>query len=165
MQYAVTAYWVLAAIYAVSSPFMLGGVMTQAVNQSIQHQQSLYPDVTPPPAGFTDMMNTMFTYAFAVSAVIGFAFCVLGIVASIRRWTWAYWAMLVLFGLGILGVLIDAVELVLYNALPSLYGGISLPAWVYVVGIVFGLIDTGLFIWMLIAIVRYGPWAMKRVEA
>src|SRR5579864_9729797 len=39
LQYVIAAYYALAGLYAVTLPFTMGGVVTQVVNQSIQHQQ------------------------------------------------------------------------------------------------------------------------------
>ncbi|HKV88329.1 MAG TPA: hypothetical protein VJT78_10065, partial [Candidatus Dormibacteraeota bacterium] len=119
---------------------------------------------TPLPAGFGDALTSMMTFILVVTAIFGFAIAAVGFVAALRRWTWAYYAILVLFGLGILSLLYSVLSLVASSAASSLYGGFSLPGWTYVVSIATGLIDIGLFTWMLIALTRYGPWAMRKVN-
>lgn len=164
LQYVIAAYYALAGLYAVTLPFTMGGVVTQVVNQSIQHQQSLYPQVSPPPAGFADTLSTMFAFMLGFVALFSFAIAVVAIIAALKRWVWAYYVIMVLLGLGILGVVADVAQLVASSTFSNIYAGFSLPVWIYLVGIAAGLLNVGLFVWMLVAIVRYGPWAMKRVE-
>lgn len=161
LQYAFIAYYAITAVYAMTLPFTMGPAMTQAINQSIQ-QQSTY--ATPPP-GLSDMMGAMFTFVFGFAALVGLAIAVVGIIAALRRWVWAYYAILVLFGLGVLSILGNAVELAVGSALPSAYGGVSFPSWIYVSGILIGLANVGLFVWMLVALLKRGPWGMTRPAA
>jgi hypothetical protein len=162
LQYAIAVYYALAALYTVTLPFTMSGVVTQAFNQSLQRQQSLYPNATPPPPGFTDAMTSMMNGIFWFAAVVGFGICLVGVIAALRRWTWAYYVILVLLGLGVIGLPVDVIDLFAGSALSGL-SGFSAPSWIYVVGIGAGLIDTALFIWMLVALVKRGPWGTSRV--
>jgi len=38
----------------------------------------------------------------------------------------------------------------------------SLPGWISWLSVALGVPSTALFVWMLVAVVRYGPWAMTR---
>jgi hypothetical protein len=41
----------------------------------------------------------------------------------------------------------------------------TMPTWLIWISIGIGTVGTGLFVWMLIAVIRYGPWAMvKKVD-
>jgi len=161
LQIGVIAYYVLAAIYAVTLPFTMGGVVSQIYNQPLQQQQSLY--ATPPPVDFAPVMNAMFTYVFAATALFAFAISVVAILGTLKRWVWAFYAILVLLGLGMLGTLYNVASLAI-SAVMAHYGVIGLPLWLYAVGIVAGLINTALFVWMLVALIKRGPWAMTRVQ-
>jgi len=91
------------------------------------------------------------------------AICAVIVIGALARWTWMFWAVLVLLGLGALGLPIN-----LYSALSgstssgSLYG---LPAWTYWLSVAVGIPGAALFTWMLVALVRHGPWATTKTVA
>ena len=159
MQYAVAAWYALSGVYALSLPFWMSGVMTQAFNQSFQRQSQLNPNVSPPSPEFMSSMASMMSGALLAGAVIGVAICAFIVIGALMRWTWMFWAVLVLLGLGAPGLPIN-----LSSALAgsSYAGGFGLPSWAYWVSVAVGLPGAALFIWMLVAAVRYGPWAMTR---
>ena len=73
-----------------------------------------------------------------------------------------FYVVLVLLGLGVLGLPYNIVTLV---SARSTLSGFNLPPGFAWLSIGFGILGTALFIWMLIAVVRYGPWAMaKKVD-
>jgi len=85
------------------------------------------------------------------------------IAGALRRWTWAYYAVLVLLGLGLFALPADIGD-VLSGGRLSGASGVSLPAWSYWVGLVSAILGAALFAWMLVALVKRGPWGMKRVS-
>jgi hypothetical protein len=161
MQFAVAGWYALEGVYALTLPFWMGGPMTQAMNQSIQRQQQLYPTVSPPPADFTNVMTSMVGGILWVSALFGVAIAVVVVIGALNRWTWMYYAVLVLLGFGAISLPIDVVDALGGSAI-STASGFSLPEWTYWLGRVSALPSTALFIWMLIALVKRGPWAMRR---
>jgi hypothetical protein len=161
LQYAVVAWYGISALFTATLPFWMGSAMNQVMNQVIQRQEAT--SVEPPPPGFADAMSSMMTGVFWVSAIIGVAIAVVAIVAAIRRWTWAYYAILVLLGLGLLGLPINLVNAASGGSLNTMQG-YSLPMWSLWFSIGAGLVSGALFVWMLVALVRFGPWAMKRVS-
>ena len=42
--------------------------------------------------------------------------------------------------------------------------GFTMPAWTLWTSVATGLVSAALFVWMLVALVRYGPWAMRRAS-
>jgi hypothetical protein len=160
MQYAVAAWYTLAAIYGLSLPFWMSGVMTQAVNQSFQRQAQLNPNVSPPPPEFVSSMASMMSGILWASAIIAVVVCAVIVVGAVLRWTWIFWVVLVLLGLGTLALpfnLISAVAGSTYAA--SLYG---LPTWTTWLSVAIGIPNAALFVWMLVALIRYGPWATTK---
>ena len=160
LQYAVIAWYAFSALFTATLPFWMGATMNQAVNQSFQRQEAQSGQPLPP--GFADTMNSLITGILWVSAIFAVAIAVVAIVAAIRRWTWAYYAILVLLGLGLLGLPINIINAVSGGSLTSLQG-FTMPAWQAWSGVGTGLISGALFVWMLVGLVRFGPWAMKRV--
>lgn len=161
LQYAVVAWYAISAVYTLSLPFWLAGTMAQVMNQSIQRQAQLYPQATPPPVEFTSSMTSLITAVLWVSAVFGLAVCAVAIIGALMRWTWAYYVILVLLGFGTLGLL-DVFSALMGSAMSSATG-FMVPTTLYWFGFILAIPDTALFVWMLVAVVRYGPWAQRKV--
>jgi hypothetical protein len=163
MQLTVAAWYALSGLYAVSLPFWMSGVVTQAFNQSFQRQAQLNPNVTPPPPELVSSMASMMSGILWVSVIIGVAICSVLVIGALMRWTWSFWVVLVLLGLGTLALpfnLISALAGSAYTA--NLYG---LPAWTIWLSIAIGIPTAALFVWMLVALIRYGPWATTKTTA
>jgi len=163
LQYAVVARYVAASLYGLTLPFVLSGYMAQVMQQSIQRQQGAYPPGEAPPPGFTDMMTSVMTASLWIGTLIGLALTVAVVVAAIRRWTWAYYAILVLVGLTLLGTVYNLVDLVSGGAL-SARQGVQPPIFSRIFAYGFGAVDTALFVVMLIALIRHGPWGMRQAH-
>ena len=163
LQLAVAGWYVLEGLYALTLPFWMGGPMSQAMNQSIQRQQQLYPTVSPPPVEFTNVMTSMVGGILWVSALFGLVIAILVVVGALQRWTWMYYVVLVLLGFGAISLPVDVVDALGGSAM-SAASGFSLPAWTYWLGLASAIPSTALFVWMLVALVKRGPWAMRKVS-
>ena len=96
---------------------------------------------------------------FAIGAVIFFA--VLELVAAIGSylgWRWMFWAALVLFGLGGLGAFGNLGTLARPSTSPIPIGAVAVSELLSVASL-------GLFVWLLVGLVKFGPWAMKKPGA
>jgi len=170
LQYTVAGFYALQAVYALSLPFWMSGpmsrVMTQSMNQSIQRQQQLNPAVSPPPAAFTDSMTTvmtsMMTATLWLAALFGVAIGVVAIIGALKRWNWTYYVVLVLLGFSALSLPANLVSAVSGSAMSG-FGGVSMPAWIYTLSVAVAIPGAALFVWMLVALVKRGPWAMKKI--
>jgi hypothetical protein len=160
MQYVVAGWYGISAIFALTLPFWMGGQMAQIVNASFQRQQQLNPDVAPPPPGFIDAVTSMMTGMIWVAALFGLGIAALVIVGALKRWTWLFYVVLVLLGLGVVS---EPFNLLTYSTNSfSTVSGYTPPGWVFGLGLVSWIPTTALFIWMLIAAIKRGPWAMTR---
>jgi len=159
MQYAVAAWYVVSGLFALSAPLWLSGQMNDLMNQAIQRQTSLNPNVSPPPPEFVATMTSMMSGILWVSALAGVAISTVAVIGALKRWTWMFYVVLVLFGLGILGLPVNIVTLLSGR---SNLSGFNMPPGFIWLSIGFGLIGTALFVWMLVAVIRYGPWAMAK---
>jgi hypothetical protein len=162
LQIAVVARYVASGLYGLALPFWMQGYMSAVMQRSLAQQQQAYPPGQGPPPGFTDMMNSIVTGSIWIGTVIGLALAVVAIVGAVKRWTWAYYLILVLLGFTLLGTMFNLINLAAGGALTSRQPQPPEPA--RVAAYIFGAIDTVLFVWMLIAVVRRGPWAMKRIS-
>jgi hypothetical protein len=165
LQLAVAGWYVLQGLYSLTLPFWMSGPMTQAMNQSIQQsierQQRLNPTVSPPPADFVNTLTSMMSGVLWVAAVVGLAIAVVAVVGALSRWTWVYYVVLVFLGLGAISLPLDVVNALSGSAISSA-SGFTMPSWTYSVGLLTAIPSTALFIWMLVALVKRGPWAMTK---
>jgi len=163
MQYAVAAWYALSGIYALSLPFWMSGTMSQIINQSIQRSTAQNPEVSPPPVEVISTMTTMMSGFLWIGAIFGVAISVVVIIGALNRWTWMFYVVLVLLGLGAISLPFNIVGAVAGSTPLNPY---SLPVWVTWLSVALGIPSTALFIWMLVAVIRHGPWAMtRRVES
>jgi hypothetical protein len=162
LQLAVAGWYVLQGVYAISLPIWMSAPMTQAINQSIQRQQQLYPQASPPPADFTNAMTSMVGGILTAGAVFGLVIAAVAVVGALMRWTWIYYVVLVFLGLGAVSLPLDVVNALGGSAISSA-SGFTMPGWFYWVGLLTAIPSTALFIWMLVALVKRGPWAMRKV--
>lgn len=162
LQYAVAGWYVWSAIYSLTTPFWMGGMMNQLVNQSIANQQRLNPDSSLPP-GFADTMTNVMTVGIWLGVAISVAIFAVAFVGAMRRWTWIFYTVLVLLGLSALLLPLDLFDAAVGPALAS-SASFAVPTSFYIVGFVTGLPGAALFVWMLLALITRGPWAMKRVS-
>lgn len=94
--------------------------------------------------------------AFTWGVVIFFA--VLEVVAAIGSylgWRWMFWAALVLFGLSGISAFTNLGTLANPSRSPVPTGGL-------IASELFAVLSLAMFVWMLIAAFKYGPWAMKK---
>ncbi len=159
MQYAVAAWYALSGLYALSLPFWMSGTMSQIINQSIQRSTAQNPEVSPPPAEVISSMTTMMSGVLWLAAIFGVAISVVIIIGALNRWTWMFYVVLVLLGLGSISLPFNIIGAVAGSTALNPY---SLPSWVSWLSVALGIPSTALFIWMLVAVIRYGPWAMSR---
>jgi len=151
MQLAAAGLFALNAVYSVIATVAF--VNHDTMLRALQAQGTEFPSGTD--------VNTVVNVA--IGFAIGFAvfIAVLQLVAaagSYLGWRWMFWAALVLFGLGGL----SAIGNISTFAQPSRS---PLPIWVVSVSTLLELAGFAMFVWMLIAAVRFGPWAMKKPGA
>jgi hypothetical protein len=162
LQLAVAGWYVVQGLYSLTLPFWMGGSITQVVNQAIQRQEALSPSASPPPADFLNAITSLVTGILWVGAVIGVAIAAVVVIGALKRWTWMYYAVLVLLGFGAISLPLDLVNALGGSAISSA-SGFSLPSWTYWLGLIVSIPGTLLFVWMLVALAQRGPWAMRKV--
>jgi hypothetical protein len=157
MQYAVAAWYGLAALYALSLPFWMSGVMAQMFNQSIQRQVELNPNVSPPPPDFVNTMTSVMAGVLWIAALIGVGISVVIIVGALKRWTWMFYVVMVLLGLGAISLPFNLFSAV--SGSTSSLTTFNMPSSITWLSVATAIPDAALFVWLLIAAIRYGPWA------
>lgn len=159
LQYSVVAYYLLSAIWAVASPFLIAGPVSDYINQVMQQQAALNPDTPPPPADVLSTIQNVMTVGLAIAAAVEVAIFAVAIIGALRRWTWVFYAVLVLLGLSTLSFPFSLISAFTTSAT----GPLKLPVGVTAASVAFGIPAVALFVWMAVAAFRRGPWAMMRV--
>jgi hypothetical protein len=158
LQYSVIAFYAASAIWAVAEPFLMAGPISDYLNQVIQQNAALNPDVPPPPADVLSTINAVITVALGIGAAIGVAISAIAIIGALRRWTWVFYAVLVLLGLQTVSF-----PLTLISAFTtSTISPMKLPVSLTAASVALAIPAIALFIWMAVAAFRRGPWAMTR---
>jgi hypothetical protein len=163
LQLAVAGWYALSAIYVLSLPFWMSGMMSQVVNQSIQRQQEQNPSASPLPADFASTMGSVMTGVLWVAAVLGVVICAVIIIGALRRWTWIYYVVLVFLGFSVISLPLDLVNAAGGSSI-SAASGFTVPSWYYLAGTLFAIPSIALFVWMVVALAKRGPWAMRRAQ-
>jgi hypothetical protein len=160
LQVAVAAAFGLYALYTISAPLWLAGPMQQYMRQTALQQAQQAPEIYPDPNQYADMMASFVTIGLAVSVIIGLAIAVVVVIGALKRWTWMFYAVLVLTGLQVLGLpfqVASAIGLVNMTSAAAAY-----PPAVAWVGVAWGLLAIAMLAWMLVALLTRGPWAMQK---
>jgi hypothetical protein len=163
LQYAIGGLTAVYGIWYAALPFWSGGAMTDYMRQTALRQAAANPQLYPDPSGYADTMGTVGTVAFAAVAILGAAVATFVLVGTIRRWTWMYYVVLALVGLSTLGLPFSVASALGVMQQPIQFGGSLLIAEWF--GLVLELVSLALGVWMLVALIRRGPWAMRRVLA
>lgn len=158
LQYSVITFYAISALWAIAEPFLMAGSISDYINQVIQQNAALNPDVPPPPADVLATINTVTTVALAIGAAIGVAISAIAIIGALRRWTWVFYAVLVLLGLQAVSFPFTLVSALTTSAISPM----KLPVGLTVASVALAIPAIALFIWMAVAAFRRGPWAMTR---
>ncbi len=108
-----------------------------------------------PPGADVDTLVTAAIVSTWIVVIVIAGIEVVAALGSYMGWRWIFWAALVLLGVGAIGAITNLG--ILANP-----GTSPIPGWALAVDQVLSIAAFALFIWMLIGLIRYGPWAMKR---
>jgi hypothetical protein len=146
----------LAAAGLLALSALSGVVMSFAFVNHDSMLRAVHAQGTQIPAG-TDI-DTIVNAAIALTYGVAIFWAVLYLVAalgSFLRWRWMFWGAFVLLCLGTIGTLINLRSFANSDRSPIPVGGL-------VVGELIGALGAAVFVWMLVGLVKYGPWAMKK---
>ncbi|HEY8802707.1 MAG TPA: hypothetical protein VIN00_06480, partial [Candidatus Dormibacteraeota bacterium] len=145
------ALFAVEAVYSVVTSLIF--INRDTMLKAIQAQGTQLPSGT--------SVDTVINIAIGTTIAVVVFFAVLELVAAVGSylgWRWMFWAALILFGLGGLGALTN---------LPTLFkpatSPIPLPA--VLVSELASILSLAMFVWMLIGVIKFGPWAMKKPGA
>ena len=148
MQLAAAALFVLEAVSSVAISFLF--INHDNVLRALQAQGTQIPQGT--------SVDTVvsFTIAFTIGVVCFFAILeLIGAVGSFLGWRWMFWAAIILFALGGLGAFANLLSFAKPDAS-------AMPVSGLVVSEITGILSLAMFVWMLVGLVKFGPWAMRK---
>lgn len=151
IQLGAAALFVVEAVYSVVTSLVF--VNHDSMLKALQAQNTQFPSGT----DVDTVVNV--AIAFAIGVVVVIAICELVAAAgSYLGWRWMFWVALVLFGLGGLGAFTNLGTFARPSTSPIPIGAVAVSELLSVVSL-------GLFVWMLVGVIKYGPWAMKKPGA
>lgn len=108
------------------------------------------------PRGMTVDQLADTALGIAIASVVFFVILELvAAVGSFLGWRWMFWGALVLFGFNTIGALTNLGNFAKPNASPVPIGWLALSELLSLAG-------AAMFVWMLVGVIKFGPWAMKR---
>jgi len=149
MQLASAAVLALSAISGLV--LTIAFVNHDSVMRSLQAQGTQLPTNT----NVDTVINLSIGITWAVVIAIGLIE-LFAAVGSFLGWRWMFWGALVLFALDGIGALLNVASLANSSRSTMPLGAL---AWNEIVS----LAGLAMFVWMLVAVIKYGPWAMKRL--
>jgi hypothetical protein len=151
MQLLAGGYLVAAGLLTVILTFIAEPYVRQATQKALlqsQRNQALTADQ------LKQIVDFSVALGFALSVVVGLVLVVFGFMTLFRRSSWLFYADLVIFGLGALGV---------FTGLFALTNGSSEPLGLAIPNILLSAIDLALFIWMLVTRLQGAVWGARKV--
>jgi hypothetical protein len=148
MQLAAAALFALEAVSSVAVTVIF--VNHDTMLRALQAQGTQIPQGT--------SVDTVVNLAIVVTIAFVCFFAVLelvGAIGSFLGWRWMFWAALVLFGLGGLNAFTNVVTLVKPDTSPIPVAGLGVSELTAVLSL-------AMFVWMLVGLVKFGPWAMRK---
>ncbi|MDQ6636511.1 MAG: hypothetical protein M3Y62_01845 [Candidatus Dormibacteraeota bacterium] len=169
LQIAIIALLVVGLINGVAVLFWLPDYMQAAMNASIDRQAQLSPNLDPAQVEqirqqTRQLAQMIFTVSLGVGIVLALAYFALATIGTLHRWTWWFWVQLVLAGLAVLSRPQNVLALSgrTIRASPSA-PPLHVPVASAAVNVLLALAWLAVFIWMIVAYRRFGPWACRRV--
>jgi hypothetical protein len=151
MQMATAAVFALGAIYSVVISFAY--VNHDSMLRAMKAQGQSFPSGS----DVDTIVNAAVVFSLGFFVFIAVCEQVIAL-GSYLAWRWMFWVALVLLALSGLGGLTNLSTFARPETSP-------IPVWAVAISEVFALASLGLFVWLLIGAIRFGPWAMKKPGA
>jgi hypothetical protein len=161
LQYTVAAVAAVTGAWYAVLPFWATGPMSDEIRRRAVRAADANPGLYPDSASYADGVATFGVILLAGVSIVYVAVATVVLVGALRRWTWIHYAVLVLLAILALGLPAAlASALGISQAAPALGGSLAAVQWA---GVALGFIAVALFAWMLVALLRRGPWATLKL--
>jgi len=145
---------ITAALFAISA--ISGVVITIAFVNHDSVLRAIHAQGTQIPT--TTSVDTIANITIGVTYAVAIFFALVYLVAALGSylgWRWMFWAALVLYGLSGITVFTNIGSFANPDRSP-------IPVTGLIISELFAVLGLAMFVWMLIAAIRYGPWAMRK---
>lgn len=151
MQLVAGGYLLVAGLLTAILTFFAAPYVRQATEKALREQnQGMTPDQ------LKTILDFSITLGIAFAVVIGLIYVAFGLLTLLRRWSWLFYADLVIFGLNGLGV---------FTGLFGLSRGTAGPPGLTIPNLVLSAAALALFVWMLVTRLRSGVWGARKLPA
>jgi hypothetical protein len=151
MQLAVAGFFVIETLFSILTSALF--INHDSMLRVLQSQGTSIPAGT----DINTIINISIVFAWVAVALIG----VIELVAALGSylgWRWMFWVVLVVLALGAIGAFTNIGTFARPQSSP-------VPTWGVAISEVLSVVSLGLFIWLLIGAIKFGPWAMKKPGA
>jgi hypothetical protein len=141
---------------------ILSSYMRAAIRRSVEMSLAAQPGTVENADQVSGFAEQWVAVVGVLMVVFSIALLILTLVGTLKRWTWFYWVFMVVTGLSVLGLPQQLLQVFGVGA----SGGPGQPALVLplpnaLYGLFIGCGQLALFIWMIVALRRFGPWACR----
>ena len=169
LQLAVIALTLVGDVNLLTLLAYLSGYITEAARRSVELSLAAQPQnpnseqVRAQTLAVVDMIGT---WVVIVTLVFAALWLLLLVIGTLRRWTWFYWLLMIIYALSILGLPQQALQV--FGVGTS--GGAGQPLFLLplpnaLLGLAVGCCELAILVWMIVAYRKFGPWACRRVPA
>jgi len=139
------------AVWYLVIPFWLAGPIADNLRRTA---------VSSPGALDASQLSALAILSVGATSVVLIAIATAVAIGAVRRWIWMHYVVLVLLGFGILDLPISVSNAtgITPQAVP-ISGRLLVAQWV---AAGFSVVEIALFAWMLMALLRRGPWATRK---
>lgn len=151
MQLSVAGFFVVETLFSILTSALF--INHDSMLRVLQAQGTSIPAGT----DINTIINVSIVFAWVAVGVIG----VIELVAALGSylgWRWMFWVVLVVLALGAIGAVTNIGTFARPQSSP-------VPTWGVAISEVLSVVSLGLFIWLLIGAIKFGPWAMKKPGA
>ena len=154
MQWSVAAMAGLVGVWYLALPFWLSGPLNDYVRQTMSAQGPSGPGYT------SSLFGPLITVVLAITSIGVAAVAAAVVIGALRRWTWMHYGVMVLFGFAILELPAAFANATGIIAVAPFSGPLVAVQWA---SVALGVTAIGFFAWMMVASLRRGPWATRKV--
>ena len=164
LQLAVIALTLVGAVNLLFLLPYLGDYLRRSIRQSIDLSLASQPGTVENADQLRMIAEQVAFFSVALTVAFAIVWSLLVLIGTLRRWTWLYWLLMITAGLSVLGLPQQVLEL--FGV--GISGGPGQPVFLLplpsaLLGVVLGLAELAIFIWMIVALRRFGPWACRKV--
>ena len=162
VQYVVVGFFALSIVLPVASIAAALGDLEAYMRQVALQQAASEPGLYPDPQSYAGTMVGVVDVLLFVAIVLILAICSVAIIGAVRRWRWVYYAVLAYLALDVIDLPSAFLRSIGVLPAPPVGHVLAVEQWI---NVGYALLGTVLGAWLLVVLLRIGPWATRRPPA